>query len=208
MAERYKFSFTAGGLLLNETVKVAEAYLKNGDWRQTSREIASNRMLQKNKGTSSNRYFLEVQRRLKTLSDEEIEILARGSLEEQRQIAFLAICRLYSFIRDFVVHVLRDDLLPMGTALTDADYLRFVEDIAFEHPEYEKLTQITQKKVREVLFKILREIGFFSSSSEKRVAPILLSSGVKEMIVSGKPWELAFFLYSDQEIREAVRRNG
>jgi len=96
----------------------------------------------------------------------------------------------------------------MGAALTDADYLSFVEDIAFEHPEYEKLTQSTQKKVKGVLFKILRETGFFSSFSEKRVTPILLSSTLKKMIVSSNPWELAFFLYSDQEIKEAVRKNG
>ncbi len=208
MQERYKFSFTAGGLLLNETVKVAEVYLKNGDWRQTSREVSSTRILQKNKGTSSNRYFLEIKQRLKTLSDEEMALLIRGNLEEQRQIAFLSICRLYAFIRNFVVQILRDDLLSMGTALTDADYLRFVEDISFEHPEYEKLTQTTQKKVRGVLFKILREVGFFSSSSEKRVTPIFLSSGVKEMIISSNPWELACFLYTDQEIKEAVRKNG
>jgi len=208
MQERYKFSFTAGGLLLNETVKVAEVYLNKGDWRQTSKEVASTRMLQKNKGSSSNRYFLEIKKRLKTLSDEEMVFLVRGVLEEQRQVVFLSICRLYAFIRNFVVQVLRDDLLSMGTAFTDADYLRFVEDLSFEHPEYEKLTQTTQKKVREVLFKILREVGFFSSSSEKRVSPIFLSSAVKEMIVSNNPWELACFLYTDQEIKEAVRKNG
>ncbi|HON33922.1 MAG TPA: DUF1819 family protein [Synergistales bacterium] len=208
MQEKYKFSFTAGGLLLNETVKIAEVYLDKGIWRQASKEVSSTRMLQKNKLSSSNRYFLEIKRRLKTLSDDEIVFLAEGDLEEQRQVIFLSICRLYVFIRDFVVQVLRDKLLPMGAALTDADYLSFVEDIAFEHPEYEKLTQSTQKKVKGVLFKILRETGFFSSFSEKRVTPILLSSTLKKMIVSSNPWELAFFLYSDQEIKEAVRKNG
>lgn len=193
MQEKYKFSFTAGGLLLNETVKIAEVYLDKGIWRQASKEVSSTRMLQKNKLSSSNRYFLEIKRRLKTLSDDEIVFLAEGDLEEQRQVIFLSICRLYVFIRDFVVQVLRDKLLPMGAALTDADYLSFVEDIAFEHPEYEKLTQSTQKKVKGVLFKILRETGFFSSFSEKRVTPILLSSTLKKMIVSSNPWELAFF---------------
>lgn len=208
MQEKYKFSFTAGGLLLNETIKIAEVYLNKGIWRQASKEVSSTRMLQKNKLSSSNRYFLEIKRRLKTLSDDEMVFLVEGDLEEQRQVIFLSICRLYAFIRDFVVQILRDKLLSMGAALTDADYLSFVEDIAFEHPEYEKLTQSTQKKVRGVLFRILRETGFFSSSSEKRVIPILLSSALKKMIVSSNPWELAFFLYTDQEIKEAVRKNG
>jgi hypothetical protein len=37
-------------------------------------------MLQKNKGSSSNRYFLVIKKRLKTLSDEEMVFLVRGVL--------------------------------------------------------------------------------------------------------------------------------
>ena len=95
MQEKYKFSFTAGGLLLNETVKIAEVYLDKGIWRQASKEVSSTRCFRRT-NSSSNRYFHQIKRRLKTLS-EEIVFLAEGDLEEQRSFSvhLQAVC-LYS----------------------------------------------------------------------------------------------------------------
>lgn len=208
MQERYKFSFTAGGLLLNETVKVAGVYLQYGNWKEASKNIASTKILQKNRNSSSNRYFLEIQKRLKTLSKEEIAFLVEANYEEQKQIIFLSICRYYGFIRDFVIQVLRENMLSMKMVLRDSDYFGFINDISIEHPEIEALTETTRKKIRAVLFKILLEAGFIPAASDKTVSPVVVSSRVQQMLVSSNPRELSYFLYTDQQIRDMVNRNA
>lgn len=208
MEEKYRFSFIAGGLLLNETVKVAEVYLQQGSWTETSKSVAETRILQKNRSSSSNRFYQEIQKRLKTLSKEEILFLVEANYEEQKQIIFLSICRYCGFIKDFMVQVLRENMLSMKMVLRDADYFGFINDISIEHPEFEALTETTRKKIRSVLFKILREAGFVSSASDGTVSPVVVSSRVQQMLISSNPRELSYFLYTDQQIRDMVNRNA
>jgi len=56
MTTRYKFSFTAGSLLLNETIKVAEVYVKTGNWEKTREHVMHTNLLQKNTAKAENTF--------------------------------------------------------------------------------------------------------------------------------------------------------
>jgi hypothetical protein len=208
MTTRYKFSFTAGSLLLNETIKVAEVYVKTGNWEKTREHVMHTNLLQKNTESAASRFYLESQRRLKTLSTEELSLLVEARLEEQKQIVFLAICRYYGFIRDFVTQILRENVLTMRRTFRDSDYYRFSEEVSIEHPEYEALRESTKKKVRQVLLNLLREVGILSSGPERKITPVQVSSEVCRLIASKNPKELRYFLYTDQQIKEVVEQYG
>jgi hypothetical protein len=208
MDSTYKFSFTAGSLLLNETLKVAEVYLQTRDWKDTAIRVEKDNLLQRNTISSLKRVYQEVRMRLKTLSDEEIAFLTNATLEDQKQMIFISICRFYGFIRDFILKVLRQDYLSMKTILRDADYMRFTEEISLEHPEYEKLSDKTQKKVNQVLLRLLLEMGLISSLHEGSILPLMVSPDLQKIIASNNPTELALFLYSDSQIKDVVERYG
>ncbi|HPI99101.1 MAG TPA: DUF1819 family protein [Synergistales bacterium] len=208
MDSTYKFSFTAGSLLLNETLKVAEVYLQTRDWNETASRVFSDNILQRNTVSSQKRVFQEVQRRLKTLRDEEIAFLLQAPLEDQKQMIFLSICRFYGFIRDFVLHVLRQNFLSMKTILWDADYFRFAEGITLEHQEYENLSEKTKKKVHQVLLRLLVEVGLLTSIHEGSILPLIVSTDLQHLIANNDPAELALFLYTDQQIKDVVNRYG
>jgi len=208
MPTKYKFTFVIGSLLLSETIKVAEVFLKYDDWDKTKRIVLEENILQKKMNSSLRKIYLEVQRRLQHFSHEEKTFLVEANLEEQRQMLFLAICRRYGFIRDFVSQILRENVLTMRHTFRDSDYYRFSEEVSIEHPEYEALRESTKKKVRQVLLNLLREVGILSSGLERKITPVQVSSEVCRLIASKNPKELRYFLYTDQQIKEVVEQYG
>jgi hypothetical protein len=208
MPTKYKFTFATGSLLLSETIKVAEVFLKTDDWDETKRIVLEKNLLQKKMNSSLRKIYLEVQRRLQHFSNKEITFLVKANLEEQRQLLFLGLCRRYGFIRDFVVFVLREKVLSMKNVLRDADYYSFTEDVSLSHSEYEKLSERSKRNVRQALFQILRDVGFISSDSAMKIAPIFVSSRLQKLIASNNPGELRYFLYTDQQIKEVVEQYG
>ncbi len=47
--EKYKMSFTTGGLFLNESLKAAGIYLRIGGWNEARAEIINKNILQSNR---------------------------------------------------------------------------------------------------------------------------------------------------------------
>ena len=119
-SSKYILSFTAASLRLNEMVKVATAALDNAGGR-SARVKESGVVFSSVKTRTSDREFREVRKRLETLTPEQTEILIRGDLLSQKQIAFLSVCKSYAFIRDFVVDVIRDKVLVFDYQLNESD---------------------------------------------------------------------------------------
>ena len=142
---KYKFSFTAASLRLNELVKVAKAANEKGiaDLKQLK---DSGVVFASVKSRTTDREFREIRHRLEALTPEQLEVLIRGDLNSQKQIAFLAICRLYCFIRDFTIEVLRDKTLVFDYSINESDFNSFIDRRLNVHPELEAFSESTFKK--------------------------------------------------------------
>lgn len=93
---KYILSFTAASLRLNEMVKVAKAaYDNNINDLKTIKE--SGVVFNSVKTRTSDREFREIKKRLEKLTPDQIRILIHGDLISQKQIAFLAVCKRYTF---------------------------------------------------------------------------------------------------------------
>jgi Putative inner membrane protein (DUF1819) len=78
---KFALSFTAGGLLYNESIVVAEALLRNDhDWNATLSEIKEKNLLQSRTPSTAKRKLLEISKRLKCLTTEQMALLVDGSL--------------------------------------------------------------------------------------------------------------------------------
>ena len=149
--KKYHFAFTTSSLRLKEMIVVARHQV-NGTILDYIDELGNGK-----KKTGKSMYY-ELRKRVDNLTERQIELLANGNLNEQQKIAFLAVCKTYGFIRDFVVEVLRDKYLVYDFEITEGDYCSFYRQKIDQHPEMESLTEETEKKVRQVLFKIY--VGF------------------------------------------------
>ena len=145
--ETYDFTFTASSLRLNDMRLVATHQLES-----TQIDFVSE--LGNGKSSTGKRMLAEFNKRLSFLTKDEMEVLVKGDLTSQKQIAFLAVCKAHAFIRDFVVEVLREKILVFDYEITEGEYHSFYRRKSELHPELELRTDITQNKVKQVVFKI------------------------------------------------------
>lgn len=82
----YNMSFTAGAAMLNETYAVAEVLLEcEGDWERTKDRTLRENLMEKDKMSSNQRYFVLMKQRLETLNQAELEMLVDSTVAVRRQ---------------------------------------------------------------------------------------------------------------------------
>jgi hypothetical protein len=108
------------------------------------------------------------------LSPAELDLLRCGTLEEQRALLWIAVCRRYPFIAEFAVQVLRERYLSLQPDLQYPDFDAFFNRQADWHPELERLTPSTRQKLRQILFKMLKESALLVG--DQLINPPLLSA--------------------------------
>lgn len=191
----YNFSFTSSSLRLNEMIFVARQ-------RSLMNDEDLSLKLGNGKRSTGNKILNECKLRLTTLTDNQFKILLTGHVQTQKQIAFLAACKRFLFITDFVVEVVREKFLLFDYRLTDGDFLTFCRSKAELHPEIENLTDLTLKKIKQVTFKILEQSGLIDSITLKNILPQYLESNIVQAINEDNHIWLKLFLYSDNEIKK------
>lgn len=192
-------SFTAGGLLYQESVKIAELYWDLGDWSTVRNQVLEKNILQSRTLNTAKRVYREISARLKLLSGEELKIAIEGSRQEQNHILWLAICKRYQFIYDFAVGVVREKFLQLNLELTLEDYDAFFNAKAEWHDELERLTNETRNKLRQIVFKMLREAELVSK--DNIINPVILTPHVVKTICKDTQANLAVFPISDADIK-------
>ncbi|QOY61801.1 DUF1819 family protein [Lysobacter sp. H21R4] len=188
--ERYRLSFTTGGLFLREAPLVASRYLKLNDWVQTRAQVRAENLLQVRTAAAALRISKELVSRLECLDSAELELLIEGSQHEHMQILWSAVCRRYAFIRDFAIQVLREYYLIRRRQLSFSDYDAFYNAKALWHTELEALAPSTQSKLRQNLFRMLHEAELLSECGQiqparltPRTAQLLARHGRDDLLV-------------------------
>ncbi len=154
---KYNMSYTACDLVSSETIKVAQLFLEERDWKQVSKIAFERNLLQYRTENALKRTLSEIISRLKILPPEAIDILVNGTPFEQNQILWFALCLRYQFIYDFAIEVIIEKYNLMQPKITQLDYDAFFNSKLSWHDELDKLTDSTKYKLRQVLFKMLRE---------------------------------------------------
>jgi hypothetical protein len=116
--------------------------------------------------SSQKRIFSEIKLRLKHLSPSELQILAANDSSDGEIILWLAICRCYTFIGEFAKEVIHEKYVSFQKTVDVCDYDLFFEKKSMLHPELTELTNSTQAKLRQVVFKLLRESNIIGRNNE------------------------------------------
>lgn len=197
--DKYRMSFTTGGLFLLESVKLATLYLELGDWPAVRRFVIDNNVLQVRTQSALTRIFREIASRLETLSFEEMRLLVNGNHQEQAGLLWISTCRRYRLIADFATEVIRERFLSLQTQLSLEEFDSFFNRKAEWHGEMEAVTRQTRNKLRQVLFKILREADLLSA--DFLINATILSPRLLEMIRRNRPGDLLFFPIFESDLK-------
>lgn len=163
--DKYTMSYTACSLVCAETKKVAELYLEERDWKKVAKIAFDTNLLQYRTQNALKRTLSEIISRLKKLPEEALLILVNGTPYEQNQILWFAVCLRYSFIYDFAIEVVKEKYNLMQSKITQLDYDAFFNSKLNWHDELDKLTDTTRYKLKQILFKMLKEAEIVDSDN-------------------------------------------
>lgn len=197
---KYKLSYTAASLAINETISISKLYILYNDWEEVNRRVFEDHFLPKNKEASSKRILKEITNRLKNLTQDEVLLLSYSDFLTQKQLCYLGVCKTYRLIREFMVEVIRNKYQLFDYQIIESDYGSFYYEKSSNHPELEQLGESTQKKLKQVMFKIMEQAGIIASAKNRIIQPQHLSEKLVEVIIRDNPDYLKIFLLSDQQV--------
>lgn len=176
--QNYRFSLTGASLMVAEFVEVAKA-LKDANYND---EGISTFELKKDRAATGKRELSELKLRLKYLSEKEIQFITETRIENQKLITFLANVRLYRILREFIEEIILDKLIVFDTQLSNRDFANFIYNKSLVNSEIEKLSELTLKKVQQVIFKMLEQSGLIDSVKSKKIHIPFLDFEIQNII--------------------------
>lgn len=206
MNNDYIFSYTAATLMLHETDEVMKRYLEYKDWDKVKDLVIEENIMQKQSVSSRKRVFTEIKRRIESLTSSQLEFVNEANSSDIRNLIFLSILKTYRFIFEFMAEVISKKVLMFDYKILNSDYETFFESKKYAVEQLENITEATQYKLKQVLFRILEEAMVIDNTKSKNILKPHLSGEVVELIVKDNPVYLKAFLYTDYEIEKMKER--
>lgn len=203
---KYTFSFTGASALIAETLVIAEEYNRLKDWKAVEKSLLDNNLLNKVKQATFKREFSEIKKRLSLLTQDQLQLMIHGSLDDAKAMILLSLIKAYTFLRDFIVEVIRNKYLLFDTVISDIDYIRFVNTKSLSHNELNAITEVTAKKVKQVVFKLLEQVGLITQARNGSILKPILNGKVIDVIIDDDPALLSVFLFSNEEIKTLLQK--
>lgn len=147
--------------------------------------------MQARTASTAKRIIREILTRLMCLTEKELQLLVDGDRTEQNALIWIAICRNYQFIYEFSTEIIREHYLNYQFDISYNDFDAFFYHKADWHEEIEAISDSTRKKLRQVLFKILREVQIISE--DKKIIPAVLPLRLVKHLNNQAPKDFAIF---------------
>ena len=203
---KYILSYTTASLSAYESEVMAGLYLESDDWSSVRESVIDENVLQKGSLTGRRKLFNELKKRLETLTSEQLAFYVDASSSDVKNLTMLSCFKLYGFIYDFATEVMRKKLLLFDFQVLNSNYESFYDSKAVSFENLNTISEATQKKLKQVMFKMFEQAGFIDSVKTKNIQKPYLSEELIRLIVQDDPKYLCAFLYSDNEINEQIKR--
>jgi hypothetical protein len=187
---KYRFSFTAASLQVPVMVLLAQKLVSEGLLLE---ELKADD-LQKGRAKTNLREFIEIRMRLNTLSSEEISVLANSNSDEQKFICLISFGRTYKYFRDFIEEVVLEKISLFDFKISEMDYNVFFNKKSIDHIELEKLTTLTQNKIKQVIFKVMQQGGLIDNTKDRNIQIPQLSTAFENIIKNTNSNDLKLLL--------------
>lgn len=196
--QKYRMSFSTGGLFVNESIELARHFKTGETWAASRERLLNEDIARLPKLASQTRSLREVFDRVAHLSNEERAYLVEDADRQQQQaVVWLAVCRTYRFIQEFAVEVVQDRYQSLRLNLGHETFDRYLAEKAEWDEHLAQLLPSTCAKLRQVLFRMMREGGILNN--DNKIQAMQLSPQLKALIQGADPNELQIFpgIYKD-----------
>ena len=201
LAPIYNLGFTAASLRPELARIVAEHFLTTGDWPTTKQWVLSTNALQCRSTSSAVRLERELRSRLQSLTAEQVKVMAQATEDDRTAMSWLAAMKHSAMLFDFAAEVLREKLALHDPVLRPSDYETFVAHKSAIHHGLTELSATSKNKIRQVLLKMLHEVGILQNGPAMgNIQRPVLSPELVRVISADSPHWQAGFLVPDPEI--------
>ena len=205
--EKYRLSFTFGGLLIPETRIIADSFLRLGDWEAVRDEVVGQNLLKKPRQESARRYIREIRERLKGAYDWEVPIIAGrdGGPDEARLVLLAVTVRYYCLVWEFLVEVIRYKITGGDFKLLGFEIESFWERKAESASEMREITETSRKKLAQVVYRMLQEAGYLPGGRDGAIMAPNVPYGLTTRYAAERDGDtLLAFLLPDHEIQRLI----
>ena len=189
---KYNMSFTAGSLLEKESVILVNAYIQKQCWKTAYEDVKEGNLFQYRTLVATNRVLQELKSRFSYLNEDALNLIVSGFSNETQQILWFAICKKHTFIFDFINEVIREKYILGQIELTNYDFDAFFNKKMLQHQSLEKIADSSRYKLKQVLFKMLREVGMLSDKNF--IQAVIPTANVFNTIKKQSPEYLSIFV--------------
>ena len=156
--DSYLLSFTAGGLLLEETDSLS-SYLNDKKIDLIKNEIVNNKYLKTNSESARMRIIHEIKTRYNAVGSDVFSLYQDLDQNEKKIFIFYTCLKTYRLVFDFIFDVVIERWLSGNKSLNIDDSLYFLDKKSSDHIEVENLADSTVKKIGSVMIKMLKDVG-------------------------------------------------
>ncbi|WP_241855392.1 DUF1819 family protein [Sulfurimonas xiamenensis] len=185
---------------------MANLYHELSDWSSVRKSVVDDNSLQKDTLATRKRKFVEIRKRLETLTPAQLLFYTEATSSDIKNLTLLSCYKLYQFIYDFSSEVIRNKLLLFDFQILNSDYESFYDSKRVAYDNLNTISEMTQKKLKQVMFKIYEQAGLIDSVKTKNILKPYLSEELIKLIVQDDPKYLTAFLYNDNEIKDYMKR--
>ena len=174
MGTRYSGDIVAGSLLLPESRKIAQLLLSGVDDQTWQRSIVTENILQKRSPEAARRLARLIRKRLLTMTPDLWRMVAEGTTEVATQAMLAAIIKDSRLLGDCLMNVVHARWRVFEKKLSLIDLNNYLDTCAQVDPDVLQWSEITRKKVRQIIIRILSEAGYLASTKSLKLLPVMI----------------------------------
>lgn len=179
---RYNSDLIGGGLMVRESRLVAELLLQGVDDATWQHAIIDENRLQKNRPATARRMAQAIRKRLERLEPPFWQALRDGDDQLATQVSFCAALARNLLLVEFLETVVADAFVTQAETLPAYHWDEFLAERAFRDPSISEWSPSSKRKMGQVAYRMLAEVGVLASSRSRRLQPLILRPEVSSLL--------------------------
>jgi hypothetical protein len=178
----YDSDLIGGSLQVRECRIIADLLLRGASPEQWQEAIQQQNLLQKRSPASAKRIAQALRKRLERLDTPFWRAMRDGDDELATQVAFCAALERNLLLVEFIETVLKDAFVTRAEVLEPYHWGDFLEDRSYRDPAIETWTESSRKKMGQVIYRMLAEVGLLRSTRSMKLQHLLVRPEVRALL--------------------------
>jgi len=165
---KYFSGLTVTDLKPELTTIISRIYLKVGSWDETKSIVIKNNELQTRSNSTGIRLERELRQRLKNLSEQQLILLAKGSINDRLAMTWLGVLKRIKLVSELSHELLLEKIEGSDHILRRSDMAEFYKKKEKQFSEFKNLSDTSHKRINSIVLSMLREMGLLVGESKTK----------------------------------------